>query len=90
MLSYNLHQNYPNPFHYSSTIMYEIPVECNVKIEIFNVLGKLIDTPINHAHLAGQYSIEINGEGLPGGIYFYTIRAGDYTMTRKMHVSTMK
>jgi len=85
-LSYNLYQNYPNPFHHTTRITYEIPIDSNIEIKLYDVLGNLIAKPIHQNQIAGQYSFDVAADELPGGIYFYTLRTNNYTMTRKMHV----
>ncbi|MBK8382713.1 MAG: T9SS type A sorting domain-containing protein [Ignavibacteria bacterium] len=81
-----LQQNYPNPFNPKTIINYAIPSNVkrqtsNVKLIIYNSLGKQITTLVNEKHNPGSYSVEFNGEGLPSGIYFYKIEAGDLVET---------
>ncbi|MBK7445855.1 MAG: T9SS type A sorting domain-containing protein [Ignavibacteria bacterium] len=84
-----LQQNYPNPFNPKTIINYAIPSNVkrqtsDVKLIIYNSLGKQITTLVNRKQNAGSYSVEFNGEGLPSGIYFYKIEAGDFTETKRM------
>lgn len=71
--SYLLSQNYPNPFNPSTTIGYEIPVDGNVSIEVFDITGKEVITLVNEFKTAGYYSVHLNSSGLSSGIYFYKI-----------------
>jgi len=81
---YELNQNYPNPFNPSTKIRYSLKNKEIVNIEVYNALGQKIETLINSQMAAGQYEIEFNTKNLPGGIYFYRIRAGEFQDVRKM------
>jgi hypothetical protein len=81
---YKLEQNYPNPFNPSTIIRYEIPGVTKVSIKIYNVLGKEVATLINKVQNAGKYEAEWNAENFVSGIYFYTIKSDDFTLTKKM------
>jgi len=83
-VSFNLSQNYPNPFNPSTTINYTIPEESSVKLKIFDILGSEILTIVDETQKAGNYSVNFNASDLPGGVYFYTIYAGEFTSTKKM------
>jgi hypothetical protein len=82
--SFYLMQNYPNPFNPSTTIEYEIPNSSNVKIEIFDVLGRKIETLMNKEQIPGNYKIYFDGSKFSSGIYFYRITAGNFIQTKKM------
>jgi hypothetical protein len=79
-----LSQNYPNPFNSSTIIEYGIPFYSNIKIELYDILGKKVDTIVSGEHSAGKYSITLNTGKLSGGIYFYTISANNFFKVRKM------
>ena len=79
-----LKQNYPNPFNPRTTIKYQIPKISFVTIKVYDVLGKEISTLVNEEKPAGNYEVEFTGDGLPSGIYFYQLRAGNYIETKKM------
>ena len=85
---FNLESNFPNPFNPTTTIKYQIPVISLVTIKVYDVLGNEIATLFNDDKPAGSYEVEfsaIGGEtGLPSGIYFYQLRAGNFTETKKM------
>ena len=81
--SYNLYQNYPNPFNPITNIEYEIHRISNVKIEVYNILGKKIAELVNKELVQGNYSIEFDGSNLPSGIYLIKMTAGEYTKTIK-------
>lgn len=87
ILSYLLIQNYPNPFNPGTMIRYEIPAQTDnmlVVLKIYDMLGKEIATLVNGEKPIGSYEIEFNATGLPSGVYFYRIQAGDFVETKKM------
>ncbi len=84
---FSIEQNYPNPFNPSTIIKYNIPVESNVTIKVFDITGKEIARIIDAFQIAGNYSVDFNGENLAGGVYFYTIAAES---PNKKFVSTKK
>ena len=79
-----LAQNYPNPFNPSTTIRYELPQTAHVRIKIFDVLGRQVETLIDEEKEPGRYNIVVNAADLASGVYFYRIEAGDFRMVRKM------
>jgi hypothetical protein len=79
-----LEQNYPNPFNPSTTIRYQLPVASEVKLEIYDVLGKKIATLVNERQSAGSYQVVWNASGLSSGTYFYRLQAGTFVETKKM------
>jgi hypothetical protein len=83
-VTFNLDQNYPNPFNPSTKIVYSIPVESNVTLKIFNILGQQIKTLVNENQRQGTYTVTFNASSLPSGIYFYSIEAGKYNQVKKM------
>ncbi len=83
-LNFELEQNYPNPFNPSTTIRYKLPMNSFVSIKIFDITGKLIRTLINENRHAGNYEAVFNAAGLPSGIYFCMMNAGDFSQTRKL------
>ncbi len=81
---FSLSQNYPNPFNPVTTINYEIRIKSLIRLSVFDLNGRLISELINQKQGPGTYSIEFDGKGLSSGVYFYKLRAGDYSETRKM------
>jgi plastocyanin len=73
--AYTLHPAYPNPFNPSTIIRYDLPVESNVRIRVYNVLGQLVATPIDRVQNAGEKSISWNAERNGSGIYFIRLDA---------------
>jgi hypothetical protein len=83
-LSYSLSQNYPNPFNPTTKISYSIRKPGLVKIELYNTLGQKVRTLVDEVKPAGAYTVEVQANNLPSGIYFYRINAGDFRQVRKM------
>lgn len=81
---YKLFQNYPNPFNPSTTIEYSLPAKGNVKLIIYNALGEKIRTLLDDIKDRGKHSVKFDASNLTSGIYFYTIRAGNFTESKKM------
>lgn len=86
---YALNQNYPNPFNPATEIKYSIPEAGHVKISIFNVLGQNVRNLVDEDKSVGDYSVVWNGkdaygETVASGIYFYRIKASEFTETRRM------
>ncbi len=81
---YRLYQNYPNPFNPSTSIKYEITSAVNVILKVFDIAGKEVASLVNENQKPGYYSVDFNAEGLSSGIYFYTLYAGDITLSNKM------
>ncbi|GBD86208.1 hypothetical protein BMS3Abin03_00118 [bacterium BMS3Abin03] len=84
ILSYELYQNYPNPFNPQTTIKYQIPELSLVALKVFDVLGSEVVTLVNEEKQTGTYEVEFDATGLPSGVYFYQIKAGNYIETKKM------
>lgn len=82
--AYQLDQNYPNPFNPSTKIAYNIPVGSGVSLKVYNALGQEVATLVNDYRSAGNYEAEFSGSKLASGVYYYTLKAGSYTATKKM------
>jgi len=82
-----LMQNYPNPFNPSTTIKFAISEKYSGKnaiMKVYNINGQEIQTLMNDKLKAGTYEIKFDGSNLPSGIYFYTLKTGDYSETKKL------
>jgi type IX secretion system substrate protein len=87
--NFSLKQNYPNPFNPVTKIEFEIPSNVkretsNVKMIIYDIVGKEIATLVNSELKPGTYEVEWNASNAPSGVYFYKLTAGDYANTQKM------
>ncbi|MBK7629550.1 MAG: T9SS type A sorting domain-containing protein [Ignavibacteriales bacterium] len=83
-VNFDLAQNYPNPFNPSTTISFSIPLKSDVSVKIYDVLGNEVTTLVNETKEAGRYSVDFNASKYSSGVYFYTIKAGNFTETKKM------
>jgi len=81
---YALYQNYPNPFNPSTTIEFDIPERTNVKLVIYDILGREVETLIDKELEPGKYKVNFNATNLPSGVYFYTLKTPKFTKTNKM------
>jgi hypothetical protein len=82
-----LAQNYPNPFNPTTNIEFRISSASFggfVSLKVFDVLGNEVSTLISEEKEAGNYEVEFNGSGLPSGVYFYGLNAGNFNKTKKM------
>lgn len=82
--SISLNQNYPNPFNPITTIEYSLPEKSSVQLKVFDILGKEITTLVNGEITPGKYEVIFQGTELTSGVYFYTLRIGDFIETKKM------
>lgn len=81
-----LGQNYPNPFNPITQITFVVPVESQVKITVYDINGKLVDTPLNTVVPAGRHELVWNANNLSvaSGVYFYKMEAGSFLEEKKM------
>lgn len=93
--SLHLSQNYPNPYNPVTKIKYQIPLGFAaspfskggfVTLKVYDLLGREVATIVNEEKPAGEYEVEFNGTNLPSGIYFYQLKAGQFSETRKMNL----
>jgi photosystem II stability/assembly factor-like uncharacterized protein len=81
---YSLSQNYPNPFNPVTSIGYSIPAAADVKLAVFDALGREVDVIVNENKPAGNYEAVWNAVNFPSGVYFYRLTAGEFTDTKKL------
>jgi len=84
-----LHHNYPNPFNPVTTIQYDIPVDAEVILVVYDIVGRHVKTLIHANQTAGYKSIRWNGmndlgQSVSAGMYFYHLQAIGYSKVRKM------
>jgi len=82
--SIRLYQNYPNPFNPTTVINYQIPNDGFVTLKVYDILGKEVKTLVNEFQAKGKYSLNFDASRLASGIYFYQMRAGNFSSTKKM------
>lgn len=83
-LDFKLYQNYPNPFNPMTKIEFILPKSENVKIEVFDILGRKKEVLLDEILNEGKHYIIFNGNNYASGIYFYRLTAGSYSDTKKL------
>jgi hypothetical protein len=81
---FELSQNYPNPFNPTTSIQYQLPEGSNVKVVVYDALGKQVAVLVNGYQNAGTYTTNFNASNLASGIYFYRMEAGNFVKVNKM------
>jgi len=85
-LRFALDANYPNPFARSTAIAYELPEPATVRLEVFDVLGRRVQTLVDSEQVAGRHTVQFAVEGLASGVYLYRLTADARTATRQMQL----
>jgi len=83
-ITFDLKQNYPNPFNPTTTITYELTKRERVTLKIYNVMGQEVATLVEDEQSAGLHNVVFDANEMASGIYVYTLRAGQFTVSRKM------
>jgi thiol-disulfide isomerase/thioredoxin len=81
---YDLYQNYPNPFNPTTNIKFDIIKNGIVKLDVYDITGRNINSLVNGRLEAGKYEFNLNASYLPSGVYFYKLETENFTMTRRM------
>jgi len=90
--AFNLYQNFPNPFNPATSIKFDITKRGNVKLVVFDMLGRELSTLINESLNPGTYQVSFDarlhgqGSGLSSGIYYCRLQSEDYVYTMKMNL----
>jgi hypothetical protein len=82
--AFSLSQNYPNPFNPQTTIEFNLAKSGHTSLIVYDVLGRSVALVIDGMRGAGMHRVEFNASHIPSGIYFYTLRSGNYVETKKM------
>lgn len=83
---FQLSQNYPNPFNPATQIVFGVPKEAHVILDVYNLLGQKVATLLDETRAAGYHAVNFNASSLPSGLYLYRMQAGDQSFIRKMMV----
>jgi hypothetical protein len=83
---FELEQNYPNPFNPTTNIRFSIPETQHATLAIFDLQGREIALLVNSTLVPGTYSATWDAKNVPSGVYFYRLKAGNFTMTKKLLV----
>ncbi|MGE5435971.1 MAG: M1 family aminopeptidase [Syntrophothermus sp.] len=84
--SYDLKQNFPNPFNPITKIRFSMPERSRVVLKVYDVLGNLVKNVLDEERDGGIYDVDFSSEGLPSGVYFYTLYLDKFEKTRKMMI----
>ncbi len=82
--NFSLSQNYPNPFNSMTNIKFKVASSKLIKLVVYDLLGREIKTLVNEMLQPGDYSVRFDAVDLPSGVYFYRLKAGDFSETKKM------
>jgi flagellar hook assembly protein FlgD len=82
--AFSVAQNIPNPFNPTTTISFILAKAGKVTVEVFNSAGQKVDTLVNGSMSAGSHSITWNAAKYSAGVYFYTVKSGNFSRTMKM------
>ena len=76
--------NHPNPFNPSTEISFSLPEASDVRLQVINVTGRIVETLVDGYREAGVHTVTWAGNHAASGVYFYRLEASDYVATRKM------
>jgi hypothetical protein len=79
-----LHHSYPNPFNPAATIRYALPENTTVRLEVYNVLGQVVEVLVDEMQHAGVHEVQFNASHLASGMYIYRITAGAFVESKRM------
>jgi hypothetical protein len=82
--AYALFQNFPNPFNPATVIRFQIPAASDVRLSVFDVLGREVSVLVNERRGAGVHEVRFDGSNLASGMYFYRLQAGSVVQTKKL------
>ncbi|MEO8513500.1 MAG: T9SS type A sorting domain-containing protein, partial [Ignavibacteria bacterium] len=82
--SYFLSQNYPNPFNPTTNIKFSIPKASLVKLVVYDITGREVETLVNEILNAGTYNADWNASNYSSGVYFYKVESADFNDVKKM------
>ena len=84
--TFTLRQNYPNPFNPVTQIEFAIPATSEIRLEVFEVLGRSVRVLAEGLYAAGTHSVSFDASDLPSGLYMYRLSSADYMQTRSMQL----
>jgi len=87
--AFSLAQNYPNPFNPTTRISFDLPEQALTKLVVYNILGQQVNVLTNRHMNAGHHvfdwnGLDVNGNSVASGVYFYELRADDFVAKKKM------
>lgn len=81
---FELYQNYPNPFNPATAISYQLPTASDVRLEVFDMIGRRVAVLIDGPVQAGRHTVQFDASSLSSGVYIYRLTAGDRVFSRKL------
>ncbi len=84
--TFSLSQNYPNPFNPTTQIEYQIPNAGLVQLEVFDILGRKVQTLVNKTQEVGTYTVTFDASALASGVYLYRLTSGSFTASKKLYL----
>jgi len=84
LLNFDLKQNYPNPFNSKTNIRFSLPRNSFITLKVYDVLGREVRTLVSGIKSSGIHNVEFDASELNSGIYIYTLRSGEKSISRKM------
>ncbi len=81
---FTLGQNYPNPFNPTTVVSFQLPVAGNVKLVVYDMVGREVSVLVNERKDAGVYEVRFDGSNLASGVYYCRIQAGTFLASRPM------
>ena len=84
--AYELHQNFPNPFNPVTTIRFELPRDSEVRLAVYDLLGREVAVLVDEGKNAGSHSVSFDAGRLPTGVYFYRFSANGFSDVKKLIV----
>ena len=82
--AFSLSQNYPNPFNPATTIEFDIPKGSNIKLIVYDILGREVEVLVSGYLVAGNYVVDFDASNLASGVYMYKLVADGFTDTKRM------
>ncbi len=83
-IEFKLLQNYPNPYNPTTLISYQIQKDGFVNLTVYNSLGEVVTNLVNEYLQVGRYSIQVDADNLPSGVYIYRLQVNDFVSSKKM------
>jgi hypothetical protein len=79
-----LEQNYPNPFNPTTTVAFALPAAAQTRIDIFDILGRTVATPVRDVRSAGLHTVQFDASQYPSGVYFIRMQSAGFVAVRRM------
>ena len=83
-VAFDLHQNFPNPFNPSTVIRYQLPAAADVRLAVYDLLGREVALLVDDQKVPGRYEVRFDARELSSGVYIYRLTAGPSVQTRRM------